>query len=74
MQPEVQDNLRVLENPKIMDLFSPSETLLFSGELLKINKKKIKQKRKMIITTHHIYNMRDDHWWNLTLSSMGMTS
>jgi hypothetical protein len=74
MQPEVQDNLRVRENPKILDLFSANETLLFSGELLKINKKKIKQKRKMIITTQHIYNMRDDHWWNVTLSSMGMTS
>ena len=62
MQPEVQDNLRVLENSKIMDSFSANETLLFSGELLKINKKKIKQKRKMVITTENIYNIRDDHW------------
>lgn len=59
----VHDNLNVLENPKIMEIFSPSEQLLYSGELLKINKKKHKQKRKIIITTENIYNIRDDNFF-----------
>ena len=74
MQLEPQDNLRVKDNQKLMEIFSPNEQLLFSGELLKINKKKNKQKRKIIITTENIYNIRDDNWFNSTLSSMGMTS
>ena len=71
---QVQDNLGVLLNPKLKDIFSPTETLLYSGELLKINKKKLKQKRKIIITTENIYNMRDDNIFLSALSNMGLTS
>lgn len=71
---QVQDNLGVLNNPKLKDMFSPTETLLYSGELLKINKKKLKQKRKIIITTENLYNMRDDNIFLSALSNMGLTS
>jgi len=71
---QVQDNLKVLENTKIKEIFSPTESLLYSGEMLKINKKKHKQKRKIIITTENIYNIKDDNFFLSALSSMGLTS
>ena len=61
----VQDNLNISDNQKLCELFTPTEQILFSGELLKINKKKIKQKRKIVITTEHIYNIRDDNFFTL---------
>lgn len=71
---QIQDNLKVNENQKQKDIFSPTESLLYSGELLKINKKKLKQKRKLIITTENVYNMRDDNFFLSALSNMGLTS
>ena len=63
MSMQIQDNLKVIDNPKLKDIFSPTESLLYSGELLKINKKKHKQKRKIIITTENIYNIKDDNFF-----------
>ena len=56
-----QDNLNVAQNTKLLEYFSSTEKVLFSGELLKVNKKNNKQKRKIIITDEAIYNIRDDN-------------
>ena len=71
---QIQDNLKVLENSKLKEIFSPTEVLQYSGELIKINKKKLKQKRKIIITTENIYNIRDDNFFLSALNNMGLTS
>ena len=54
-----QDNLNITQNAKLQEGFTATETILYSGELLKVNKKNSKQKRKIVITTESIYNIRD---------------
>ena len=56
---EVYDNLQVLKNSKITEILDPEEEVIYSNELYKINKKKHKQKRKIVITTHNLYNINE---------------
>ena len=65
----VLDGLKVAQNTRLLELFTENEDILYSGELIKINKNKRKQKRNIVITTESIYNLRPD---NLVTSALNI--
>ena len=71
---QVNDALKVSENPKFLDLMTNTENVLFSGELIKINKLNSKQKRNIAITTEHIYNIKNDNLLTSGLNLFGLGS
>lgn len=67
----IQDNLRITDNSKLIEMFTATETIIFSGEVQKINKKKHKQLRKIVITTESIYSVRDENFFTSIFSGFG---
>ena len=65
------DGLKINDNKALKALMTKSEEILFSGELVKINKNKKKQKRNIVITTESLYNIRSD---NLITSAQSLFS
>jgi archaeosine-15-forming tRNA-guanine transglycosylase len=68
----IRDNLRVTDNHKLLELFTPTETIVYSGEVQKINKKKTKQLRKIVITTESIYSIRDAGFFTTLFGKGGL--
>lgn len=68
---QIRDYLKINENSKLLESFTPTEIVIYSGELIKINKKKRKQKRNMVITTESIYSIREDSFFSSAIQLMG---
>lgn len=62
------DILKCQENKKLLDLFLPTEKVLWSGTVVKVNKLNSRQKRNIVITTESLYNIRPDNVINKTIN------
>lgn len=63
-KPKKQDTLNILKNPKLIELLSDGETLIWSGEMYKINKYRKRQKRRFFMTNRRFFNVGDESFMN----------
>lgn len=55
------DNQKVLQTKKLHDILKKDEKVLFSDEVIKINKYDARQKRNIMLTTEALYNLESDN-------------
>ena len=53
-----QDYLGLINEPKIVQIFDPGETIIFSNIIYKFNPLNWKQKRNLLITDKYLYNFK----------------
>lgn len=60
MQPNIQDKLKCKENKKLKEYLSGTEEILFSNEVIKVNKNRRRQKREILLTSENFYNLSNN--------------
>ena len=63
-KPKRMDTLNIMKSPEIIDMLNDGESLVWSGEMYKINKNKRRQTRRFFMTNRRFFNIGQEAFLN----------